>query len=703
MSIQINQNVDWFLNTTSDWIEAVNITYKQFSENILDIIDNISQNPDLQYVVKEWPQITVDFYSKFVYRLKDDIQYEIDSASEFIQSSDFQETVSKWPQVTLDFYSHLASQIWDEVEESVYYNLICLLMDEDFQNSLSNWPQVSSDFYTEKLDSVSKLTKETFDTFINMLGNVLENVSVADQFENRRIIEKIQSIGEIKQLAEAAVEYYDPLVVDIGKNGFELTSVRDGVNFDLDNNGIAEKTGWVKGDDAFLALDRNGNGIVDNGGELFGDRTVLHNGEYASSGFEALAEYDNNMDGFIDSNDEVYDSLMLWNDANQDGISSADELHSLDDFGISAINLNYMESGLKDDDSDSLLANISSVVFNDGTETSVGEFKFAGDKIDSSDKMFSIAEDIKKLPNVRAIGYVHSLHYAMTLDNTGELKSLVENFVQSNDVSERESLINDILFFLCDASEIDPSSRGGFIDARKLAVLEKFLAEPFEGVEGSNPNSQAAILLEESYSELCNSYYIDMAGYNLKKYYTAAYATTSKNEDGSPKLNIPLFNALVKSDLSKGALKLHQLADLGKYVISKDSEAFVSFAQYFTSLDRAYGDIIQEYCSSIKGSSDNDFLYAGNTGSAVAGLSGNDNLYGSVSSDLLFGGAGDDSIIAASGDDTLDGGNGNDYLEGGVGNDTYVFNIGDGIDRIYDYENSQTEGRADKIMLYREY
>ena len=83
----------------------------------------------------------------------------------------------------------------------------------------------------------------------------------------------------------------DPLIIDLDKNGFELTDVENGVHFDMDRNGIDEKTGWITGADAFLALDRNGDGIINDSGELFGDRTYLKNGNYANSGFQALAEY----------------------------------------------------------------------------------------------------------------------------------------------------------------------------------------------------------------------------------------------------------------------------------------------------------------------------------------------------------------------------------------------------------------------------
>lgn len=111
----------------------------------------------------------------------------------------------------------------------------------------------------------------------------------------------------------------------------------------MDLNGFAEKTGWITGDDAFLALDLNGDGKINNSGELFGDRTLLSDGTYAKSGFEALAQYDYNLDGLIDAHDEIYNRLLIWQDKNKDGISTSDELMTLKEAGITSINLNYTE------------------------------------------------------------------------------------------------------------------------------------------------------------------------------------------------------------------------------------------------------------------------------------------------------------------------------------------------------------------------
>lgn len=141
-----------------------------------------------------------------------------------------------------------------------------------------------------------------------------------------------------------------PIVIDAEGEGFHLTSGADGVKFDIRGDGNPIQMAWTDPHyhNAFLALDRNGDGKIESGKELFGNYTPQPQSEHPN-GFLALAEFDKpenggNSDGVIDEHDAVFSKLRLWIDENHDGISQPGELHGLSEFGIHSLSLSYYES-----------------------------------------------------------------------------------------------------------------------------------------------------------------------------------------------------------------------------------------------------------------------------------------------------------------------------------------------------------------------
>ena len=136
-----------------------------------------------------------------------------------------------------------------------------------------------------------------------------------------------------------------PIVIDLGNNGINLGQAGVGVYFDVNADGIRDHVQWVRrgGDEGFLALDRSGNGIIDDGAELFGVGTPLVlEGRNAPNGFVGLAQYDSrqlggNDDGFITDADAIWPQLRIWLDTNADGVSTPDEMRALKSVGLTSL------------------------------------------------------------------------------------------------------------------------------------------------------------------------------------------------------------------------------------------------------------------------------------------------------------------------------------------------------------------------------
>jgi VCBS repeat-containing protein len=151
-------------------------------------------------------------------------------------------------------------------------------------------------------------------------------------------IENINTLDQLMALTNTDFLVYangiDPIILDLDGNGLSFTTLDEGRSFDIDGDGTIDRVAWNSSADGMLAVDFNGNGTIDDGTELF---TPGFGGGSFATGGDALASLDSNGDGQIDANDDTFGDLLLWRDADADGISDAGEVLALSDYDISSL------------------------------------------------------------------------------------------------------------------------------------------------------------------------------------------------------------------------------------------------------------------------------------------------------------------------------------------------------------------------------
>lgn len=169
-----------------------------------------------------------------------------------------------------------------------------------------------------------------------------------------------------------------PIVFDLDGNGLDLVSYDVSTTyFDIDADGVRQRSGWVGANDGILVIDRNQNGLIDDGAEIAFSQDVGQ----AVSDLEGLRAYDTNDDGFFSAADDQYSTFKIWKDVNQDGFSQSDELTSLADNDIAAINLTLNVTGASTQNaSDNVLYGTTQFIRGDGTTGTIGDVMLAYEK-----------------------------------------------------------------------------------------------------------------------------------------------------------------------------------------------------------------------------------------------------------------------------------------------------------------------------------
>src|SRR5574337_1036618 len=274
----------------------------------------------------------------------------------------------------------------------------------------------------------------------------------ASSLTQKDLQRRSQEIHAPWKSGQAWIQRRDPLALDLDGDGIETVGADGTVVFDHDGDGLKTGTGWLKGDDAFLVLDRNGNGTIDTGAELFGVDTVLSNGEKATDGFAALKDLDSNGDNIFDASDAQFANVRLWRDLDQDGVSDAGELISLADAGIASIDLTATATN-KALPGGNVQSATASFTRADGTVGDAGQVSLDGTaaNLDLADNPFyreftdhvPITDQAAALPDMTGSGKVRDLREAASLP--GGLADALAQFSAATTRAEQMALLDPLL------------------------------------------------------------------------------------------------------------------------------------------------------------------------------------------------------------------------------------------------------------------
>ena len=537
---------------------------------------------------------------------------------------------------------------------------------------------------------------------------------------------------------------YDPLALDLNGNGIETLAANghDGAMFDHERNGIRTATGWVHSNDGLLVHDRNGDGKISDGSELFGDNTLLKDGSTAAHGFAALAELDENGDGKVDAADSAFKKLGVWRDLNHNGISEEGEISSLEDMRVQSLNLAYKNAD-QNLGNGNTLAEVGSYTDEDGKEHIMGDLRLAADRFHSrfSDSI-ELTDAQRREVNLGGSGRVRDLREAAA--QSSELAEVLQQYKNAatkeeqlalrdkllqawaNTDKSRDSIIKISADFTIRTQqdrrrgigltpsqirhmqsimsrniweligESDPDGKRQAELYRRIGVLDSFTGTRSSRLYYFN-EAQAKHIIDTAngtYDKLVDSLYDGLLFQTRLRPYLDAMRLRV-DEKGEYSLDYSgvsaLFNEIHKKNPGKA------FTDLGELLAKSNdgkNPALAQLAEQHTQYmaEAAQNGTLTQYAETL-GKKNMDTL-----GHRI-GTDDNDNLSGNASANYLTGGAGNDKLYGGKGHDTLVGGAGNDYMEGGdYESDTYHFARGHGKDTVYDWSHNDEE--ADTLRFH---
>ena len=449
-----------------------------------------------------------------------------------------------------------------------------------------------------------------------------------------------------------------PLIIDLDGDGVETRALSAGRHFDHNVNGMAETTGWVGADDGLLVRDINGNGRIDDGRELFGSSTRLASGALAANGFEALADLDENRDGVLDANDSAFSQLRIWRDVNGNGVTESGELLTLAQADLAGIRTAWQNSTHVDANGQAH-RQTGSAIRTDGSTAAAADVWFTVDHSDRINQVPTTVEaelDLLDLPDAKAFGNVMDLRQAMAGNAT--LRQKVEAYADATD-AERSGMLAAIIYEWVGVTQVPVGSRGSYVDARQLAVVEALAGRPYRNTytpDDPIPRPEAGNLLTAEFAEFAQ--YVQ-AQLSAQLEYADSGIFLGGFASGYHRVMVDwdvLKQTLIDMHLANDAEGIIRLSStvsaLGAYSSTYRSlleQELVSVVSQYPPI----GDLLSQ--RAVRGTDANETVFATNAGEFVIGQLGNDTLYGQGGDDayLYRLGDGDDIIFDSKGNDRL--------------------------------------------------
>ncbi|OHU86659.1 hypothetical protein BET10_18530 [Pseudoalteromonas amylolytica] len=570
----------------------------------------------------------------------------------------------------------------------------------DTFNSFSDWMAGQAGDILERVNNIDRSLDGWYDRMMDAIsGRVLSVSYMASGNGNASFETAMASYSEFG-VAETATpkvppltptpQPASPLVLDLDGDGVETVGHEQGIYFDHEGDSIRELSGFAGADDGLLAIDLDGDGKITSGQELFGSHTILANGEKAEHGFAALAQYDSNGDGVIDSNDTAFSRLRVFQDKNQNGKTDDGELLTLEEAGVGSISLSHQNSEIVDNH-DNEHRQLGFFTTKNGEVRAMNDVWFDVNLTQTQLTPFTAPEHIAALPNARGYGNVRSLHETMANDTSGQLKELVEGFVNAGNAQQRQELLNKVIYRW--TGQID--NEGGRyyqspIDRRKIKALAQFYG--FEIPDPQGTGIDYAREYEAIFAKWSDKLFFKLAASSfLENFFSQVdWSKDEATEQWHANFDYAIDGVIKYVDAHPEKAQLY-ISDIAKAINGIDPYSdrhlkhFV--AQFTAKVDTGeldgYSDFTKALLSNL-----------GNILSSEASTGGAD--------DFLFGLDGDDTLDAGAGNDVIDGGTGNDVLIGGEGNDVYRFGVGYGQDTIRNVDallDSQGNRRRDTVNL----